>query len=270
MIPEADYFNTHEVAGKTVTRTLSLSMPKFGYLEGGKAPRQFKEITVPVFDSSGEYVVRFLQKELEIPPIEKREKPIHTLVLIGGGASEAKGNAGLAGRIEDAIKDNHDQLPFSIKRIVVASHITGSPRTRPKKGEKGVVQQANLQLGAEILQKAFADPEVKLSSAGMVLVGFSEGGTQAVELAGLLKEKCPWLILADPAGMAEHPNLFWDFSIGTLKEAINKYKIKGEDFITAFQSALKEIRAGWATPEGMPSLTGLLKDALDPGDCKGF
>jgi len=260
------YFDTHDVAGRTVTRTRKLSLSKFGYERPKDKPQSIsvKEVTIPVYDESGLTVVRALEYELPYKKDkEKSPKPELTMIGIGGGSSEAVGNVALIGRIEDGLDSLDEELSFRVAKIILLPHVTGSVGTETKKGKKDLTDHETLTTSAKILEKALADPELKISPEGIIFFGYSAGGAQAIELAGLYGDECKYLLLADSAGMAEHPQLEKEFSL-TVWSAFKKYRQKGKSMKEAFREAFQEIRTAWVTPKGKPSTLGLVREFLFP------
>lgn len=254
---EEHYFATHDVAGKTVTRTLSFDLAKKGYERKDASPYQITEVTIPVFDKTGEYVIRAARHDVPIPP-EDQKKEAYTAIYIGGGTSDAVANVDQLARIEDAIKPVKDQLPFVINRFIGLPHLAGSPRTR---GPFDAAKQKTMGESARIYETVLQTPELNVSHDGVILIGYSAGGTVAIELAGLLGERCKYLVLADSVGMADisASRLSWEFSLGTIFAAIRKYSSHG--FLKALGKALWETRVAWgAIGSKVPGARDMLHD----------
>jgi len=257
-----DFFSTHkeQVVGKTVTRTRVFNLKDHGYeRKNGATEIICKEVTIPIFDKTGEYVIRALRYDLPQNEIDPN-KPHHSLIVMGGGASDAVGNIAMVGRIEDALKPIKDDLPFSFDRIIVVPHIAGSPRTE---GKNDVAKKETFTGTAGILQKALEDSELNIvSKQGLGILGYSNGGAQAVELAAKYGSDCKYLFLAEPSGMAEQKNLAFEFSIGTIIAAFKKYREKGLSLTNSISETLWETRVAWGGVEGVPSIIDMAKDSF--------
>lgn len=253
------------MAGKTVTRRLSLPVERYGYNrpEGKPSRIDLLEVTIPVYDKTGLYVVQALRYDM-LAGEEDEKKPLMTLVVMGGGSSDAHGNAALCARIEDGITKMGDQFPVK-PRIVLLSHVSGAPRTRDKKEAVKLVKQETFYSPTGVLMKALENPELGVLWNNLGLIGYFAGGTQLIELAALLGEKCRFIALCDPAGFAEHPRLEWEFSVGSVLATVEKYRSEGLSFIDALKEASREMGTAWVIHgKGAGSLGKIIIDMIKP------
>lgn len=243
MIQPEHYFSTHpDTAGQEVTRCLKVPVLKYGY-ESSKN-LFLKEVTIPVFDE-GLTIIRAYRYDAPLKESEKN-KPHFTLVYIGGGSADAKVFADLPARIEDL--QEKITLPFYINRVIILPHVSGSARTKKPKPTK----EKTLAIPAKILHQALQSPSLN-PGENLIFMGLSLGGAQAAELVCFYQEKTPYLLLTDPAGMAEHGSikLLWQFSIGTLIALLKKHHFNLMD-------VEKEVRTAWGGTEGIPSWKTLI------------
>ncbi len=267
---KGDFLATHNVVGEKMTRRLSCGpLNKIGYGDNERSEDdQFldvEEVTLPVFmertgegDEAGKthmYGITALRYEMPVSKDHEKD-PYLTLLILGGGGSEARGNVCLFGRIVDAVKELPD-FPYRL-RMVALPHIGGIPRS---KGEGEASAQPTLSESAKILMRALEQDKKEGNNLQVTekvgLIGFSLGGAQAIELASLLGERCEVLALCESGGLAEHPTLGRDFTWGTLLDAVEKYK--GEGWLQPWKQANKE----GITPEGsVRGLVGVIKGVV--------
>ena len=125
-----DYFETHDVAGLVVERSVRVNLKRYGYegpqleVDGGNF--LYREVTAPVsIGEKGLFVIRALEHRVKVKE-ENERKPRHTLVMLGGGASEALGNTKMVAGAVDALQGLKEELPFAVDRIVMLPHVSGS------------------------------------------------------------------------------------------------------------------------------------------------
>lgn len=209
-------------------------------------------MTTPIFDETGEYIIRALKYRL--PPVESDQidKPSYTFVFIEGGDSDADANIDVFARTLDSYDLIKNQLPFRIESITVLPHIASSARTT---GKFDPAKQDTMAGTAEILESALAVPELKTSKAGIIFMGFSLGGAQATELAARYGDACKTLILADPAGHSYHPNLLYEYTTGAIISAVKRHG--------SLLKAYKGLRDIWGSyKQKKPGLLDMAVDML--------
>ncbi len=243
-----------EIAGQTVTRTRICDISRT-FPEAKQKSFLVKEVTTPVF-GKGETVIRGMVYDEPLNKEYDKDKPTVSIVIIGGGSSEAFGNASLIGRVEEAIGNLPIKFPVINHNAIVLPHVWGSPRT------KGAI--TNFHEAAEVLDKALKDPELKCKDR-VVLVGFSAGGKQAIELASILGPRCELLMLADSAGLAGHPDLKKEFTMGSIDATFRKYRKQDSNLFQAITHTVSEIGQAWVLPTG-PIASPLVEPGLLPAN----
>lgn len=269
--PEGDYFQTHGILDGTVTRRREFDVSKKGY-RGATKKVEVLEITTPIIYNTedGEVIIRAVNYDFPQTPESLKKPKTYTVVFLPGGAGEAIGNVDWIANIKDNLAPFKDQLPFNIKNIVILPHIAGSPR---KKSKNDPAKQDTMSESAKIQAQVLENKELKVSSGGIIIIGYSYGGLQGIELAALLGEKCKYLILLDPAGMARHEKLLWRFSGGTMLATLKKhcqkhwekdknmFKFLPKGFIDAIKDADREIRIAWGSVSAkLPDVFDMLND----------
>jgi len=223
---------------------------KFDYPEKGDRPVTVKEVTFQIESKDRREVV--LQTLVQNDHLQKETEDGESIsyLFIGGGVSDSGGNSGVAfGRIADAIENQYG-LPKSYNMIAM-SHIAGSARrAKPQDGKEKAYE--TFAENAEILEKALNVPELNCQGK-IVLIGYSAGGKQAIELAARLGDRVKLLILADSAGVANHPDLGFQISMGTMADGYRKYRKKGYSRILAVHHAISDAGRTWVTPDGPAS-----------------
>lgn len=247
---------------------------KFGItpedLKGG-FPSEVKvqETTVAVYTKDGMFLPKVVTLEAEDYmgyPIENEndDRPYSTFVIMGGGSSTGIDNMHLMLKALKGIRNYNQENPASPfptrVRIVLLPHIGGTLR----EVDKDPAKQDTYREAAEILNEVLNTKEVG-ATRDIVLMGFSAGGAQVTELAPLLGERCKLLVLGDAAGMAEYPELGFEFGAGQVISAVRKYLDAGKLLPIALYLGLKELIAGTSTRYGsLKTIFDLVKDFTDP------
>jgi pimeloyl-ACP methyl ester carboxylesterase len=267
-----------------VVPNVEIDLRKRGFQEARVPSISVTEVTSLIREENGrKVVVQSLTWEAPVKP-EYENKPKRSIVVIGGGSSDAYGNAALIGRVNQAIED---QGGFEFNyNIIILPHVFGSARENPfvakpqteedKKHNRIVKKIRNLSFigktgknyyketfaeDAKILEKALEVSEVGCQE-NVILIGYSAGGKQAIELAARLGDRVELLMLADSAGMAEHKDMLYEFSAGTTMALWKKYYgEKKENPIQAIRHVIWEMGSAWVTPKGPAS--NLIKIARD-------
>lgn len=255
------FFKTRNVVGQTVTRTLQFDLQGKGYTGPQTEPYNITEVTMPVVKGKHEYVLRSARHDVPTSP-EDEGKPRYTAIYIGGGTSDAVSNVDQLARVEDAIQGVKDKLPFHVTRYVALPHITGAPRT---KGPDDAAMKPTMAESADVLMDAVHSKELNISEEGVILTGYSAGATQILELAAKLGDRCKYVILADPAGMAviDPKKLGYEFSVGAFVSGMKKYKDLG--FSEALAKTLWETRVTWGkVGSSVPTYREMLRDMVLP------
>jgi pimeloyl-ACP methyl ester carboxylesterase len=267
----------------TKSQLVSLDLRKYGFAEAKNPIIELKEVTSLIQGEKGRKVIVQSYTYEPAPHSERIGEPV-SIVINGGGSSGSKDNTGLAGRIHETIEELKD-FPLNYN-IVILPHVFGSARENPfdakpqMEEEKKVNRmrraihklaligrtgknyyQETYAEDAKILEKALEVPEVNCQK-NIVALGYSAGGKQAIEIATRLGDRVKLLILADSAGLAEHPDLMYEFSAGTTKALWQKYRTeKNENPIQAIRHVIWEMGSAWVTPNGPAS--NLIKIARD-------
>jgi len=288
------YFEMHDTQEQIFMRRIHLNLAAKGYT-GETREIEADEINIPVVLTqdevskhhlhpslvSQETVVRVLRVDLAADSEKNHDKPLVTVLFFGGGTSEAMGTSINIGNILDSYLSHREQIPFRIKSIIILPHIAGSPRSLiPKvyQQSSGIADASfskDLKAPAVILNQALEAPEmgIKLNGNvivdGVVLAGFSAGAAQALELASILGNRCTHLLLLDPAGISDEPDLIRK-AVGTVKAVYEKRNNKGRtkpDIKKAtLRDTLREIRIGWGGPHNrLPTYSEMLKDFIGLG-----
>lgn len=175
-------------------------------------------------------------------------KPWKTLVLMNGGASNAVGSLHMANMAVLAAK-NIGMVETHNLRVIVLPHLESMPRQL-------VGNVKSYEKMAEVLEKFLFNPELK-PTEDLNLVGFSAGGAQIIALAAQLGSKCKNLVLMDSAGLSEHKNLAYEFTVGTIIALFKKYKGR-VDLIS------KEMGNAWSSTRYVAgSFAGILADIIE-------
>lgn len=268
------------------SRKVRLDLREFGFKEAKEPLIEVKEVTSLITGEDGrKVVVQSLTWEPEISP-EREGLPKKPIVVVGGGSSESYGNAGLIGRIHEAILLAEDGNPSFNYNIIVLPHVFGSarenpfvanPQTKEEKNHNRIINlihklpfigktgenyyEETFAKDAEILQKALEVSEVGCGK-NKIIYGYSAGGKQAIELAARLGEDVDLLMLADSAGLANHPDLSDEISGGTIKALLKKYRNeKKENLVQTVRDAIWEMGQAYVTPKGPAS--DLIRMAFD-------
>ena len=257
-----------------IVQLRQLETRKYGISNENKTSPKYidvEEITFPIYEKSGMYSIKAMRCDLdpyltngsESKSLEKDDRPLMTFVLIGGGGSTAIDNVHFLLKTAEGIRQyetSHEKFPIHV-RAVLLPHIGGSAR---EIDTKDPTQKSTFSENARILEKAMKTKELGITES-IGLIGTSSGGTQVTELAALLQDRCKFLALGDAAGMAEYPNLVFDFSIGQFVEAFKKFRGKGMSVKDSLKTGLNEIFNTTSTLYGnLKNVGDLLRDYIYP------
>jgi hypothetical protein len=255
------YFETHDVAGKVVTRSLGIPLSRYQIEDRKEDKMLFKEVTVPVHDRAHLYLVRALRHDIPTSKEDKEKNPMLTIGVVGGGTSEALGNVYVCARIENAIRDM-ENFPSDV-RVILLPHLASSART---KGKKEATRQPTFTDSARILNKALEEPELGVTK-NLGLIGYSAGGTQVTEMAGL-EDDIKFIAICEPGGHARHPKIAFQL-LGAVSAVYKKYRRKGLGKAKAAYATQREIGQWWVSPKGTAgSVPGVIKYAISPPEKK--
>lgn len=284
-------------------------------IESRRGPVDWRQLEIPVFSGrfdeannptgSALTIIRALTRRIPLPQNAEsnQNQTRYAMVFLGGGSSEALGNAPFAADIEQALVDAHSDAEFGpvVDQMVVLSHISGSPRTsKPDRDQRRndrlllrtpdnsydpSKEAANFTEPARILKQALDNPEIKkdMGKRRQILMGYSAGGAQMIELAAQLDESVVALVLLDAAGLSDHPNLPMEFTLGSWRATIKKYRSQRDPIDLAenltfeekvyrkisrpfrvAQNFANETTQTWVTPDGHTSFVDIALDVLKP------
>ncbi len=182
-----------------------------------------------------------------IPPEMKKDRA--TLVLMGGGASEAFGSMWMTDRLRRA---------GISARTLTLSHVAGSGAAG---GNKKEPVKPDWDMGVEVLGKVLQKSDLRVDLDSLVFVGYSNGGAQVMALASSIAKR-ETLVLCEPAGMAKNPRFLYEFVVGSLfSVAYKHYKKLGWSPEGIRKAFCDEMGASWVTPKGtVGSIKGVLRE----------
>ncbi|MBI4058324.1 hypothetical protein HY408_01015 [Candidatus Gottesmanbacteria bacterium] len=167
--------------------------------------------TVPVRTRQEKLVL--MQALVRQPPLspESDNKPRSIIIGMGGGVSGAKENAGILTRLEKAFASSQ----VGLERLIFVSHPSGTARTQAQ------IDTHNLRQSAELVMHT-AQAITPLPDLRLILWGMSAGGAIMIEAARICEEQnIPYtLVIIDPAGMSDHPNLEKELAVGTPRDIL--------------------------------------------------
>ena len=165
----------------------------------------------------------------------------------GGGGSDALSNSFMAKDVAHAF----EEMPRDYNvRIVHLSHVIGSIRTDPMK-------EHPMATSGEVLYKMISGlPDTFGPGDNIVLNGISAGGGELIELGKHFsrENKLGALVLGDPAGIHENPDLIKNFALDPMRAFPDHYR-----------NALTEIRNGTTATsrqDGLREKVRVLKQGL--------
>ncbi len=228
----------------TYTRTISPNE-----LKG----RTAKEVTVSTLLGERQTVLTSIKLDHE----NGQDLPWKTVVLIGGGASNAVGNSRMASLYIEGVADTKLGKDYN-HRIIILPHVRSSARTT---GHAETFQTQTLDLA-----KVLDNPELN-PTEDMTILGFSAGGAQSMALAAEMGDRCKNLVLMDSAGLSNHPDLVKEFTTGSaialLKKCFSDKSLNLGQKLKAFST---EMGNSWIrTRASAGSVLGILDDLLSGG-----
>lgn len=266
---------------KSIIQVLHIDSTKYGLSkeEASRLPDKIRveKVTFPVFDKSGMYLLEAVRCDIEAVLEEinsneekQRSKEDHrnimTFVLMGGGSSGAIDNFHFLFKIIQGIRNYENKVleesKFPVRvRVVILPHIASAARIIDEKEFKA---GDDFTKNAEILAKALEIEELEVTQ-NIGLIGFSAGGTQVTELAPLLKDRCKFVALAEPAGMSEFPKLIYEYTVGQLINVYKKHRDKGKGVKESLRLSFNETLNSSSTITGnLRNLFDLIKDYTSP------
>ncbi len=261
-----------EVPESPVVQWVEADASRYGQV-GSVEKFQFQEVTFPIYDKTGMYLFKAGRYELDegdTKPEGEDNRPYLTMIVMGGGSSGALDNMHLALKIRDGIisynKESKEvgRHPFPARvRVVTLPHIGGMFREIDQ-GFVDPAKQENLAEAARIIRQAMDVKELGITQ-DVGFIGASAGGAQVTELAALVGDRCKFLGLVDAGGLAEHPTLEIDFTVGQLVGVVKKYQEKGMSVAAATKAGFHELYESTSTRYGnLASFWDLMRDYTNP------
>lgn len=245
-----------KILDDVIVRTKSYDRKSLDLTEGD--PVVITEYTVPLEQNT--FVMRVA--EMTPPPeLIDETKPHRTLVIIGGGASPGPGTNLKLG-VELIQKLQSKDQKTDINRILFVSNPSGAPR------ETQHVDKENLQHSANLVTQCLKQLRID-SKSNLLFMGFSAGGALSLETAALFEKEDTEsklgsrdLILIEPVATVDYdPKIMGkEFFIGNALAILKRSK--GLPIGERLKRLWKESQNSWATLDGVPSFSALIKDAM--------
>ncbi len=224
--------------------------------EGMSTEIVVKEVTwsgTDVVARGDQYVVRSIRVDRICESGEN--KPWKTIVLMNGGASNATGSSLIARMFIEAAERTGTCSETNL-RVIVLPHLESEPRQ--------VLHKEGYKEMATVLGKVLYHHELN-PTQDLNLFGFSAGGAQMIALAAELGDKCKSLVLMDSAGLSDHPNLEYEFAVGSVLSVLKKYfageEYQGKSLLEKASLVSREIGRAWSSSRSVAgSLWGILED----------
>ncbi len=252
------------------------SVPIYGkfnpeYYDGYKGKNELPTITTDVlvhYQAEGELQKALIRLAMmgvdpERPDPERKDYPETqrkkvTMIYLGGGDSDGLANMSIGAHIRDAQQalSTNETNPlesakpkWDISGVLGVSLPVGAPRTQETPDKDTVKTSAKIIEKA--IRHAIEDGTIKMEDH-IVLMGFSNGGGIAIELAKLMKDKLEQLILVEPGSMTDQPNIKMNFILSGFRASGAQARKEGLGPKDTVKKMANDMRIHWTQPYGAP------------------